>query len=49
MFWYILYIPIFAKDEDLKIVGAEEKVFIYTISKIHPHIRYILGDMISPS
>ena len=46
-FWYIRYIPILAKDQELKIVEAEDKIFIYTMSKIH--IRYILGDMIPPS
>ena len=36
-------------DQELKIAGAEDKILIYTVSKIQPHIRYILGDMIPPS
>ena len=48
-FWYILYILILEKDKELKIAKYEHKIIIYTISKIQPHIHYILGDMIPPS
>ena len=33
----------------LKLSQAEDKILIYTVSKIQPQIRYILGDMIPPS
>ena len=49
MFWYILYIPILENDQVLKIAKAEDKIPMYTVSKIQPHIRYIQGDMIPPS
>ena len=32
-----------------KISEAEDKILIYTVSKIRPHILYIIGDMIPPS
>ena len=48
-FWYILYIPILAKVQELKIAEAEDKIFLYTVSKILPYIRYILGDLVPPS
>ena len=47
-FCYILYIPILEKVQELKIVEAEDKILIYTVSKIQPQIRYIPGDMIPP-
>ena len=49
MFWYIRYILILDKDQELKITKAKDKILIYTVSKIQPHIRYIMGDMIPPS
>ena len=49
MFWYIIYILILEKIQELKILYAEDKIFIYTIPKIQPPVRYILGDMIPPS
>ena len=48
-FWYIRYILRLAKAQELKIAKAEDKILIYTVSKIQPQIRYILGDMIPPS
>ena len=45
-FWYIRYILRLAKAQELKIAEAEGKILIYTISKMQPHILYILGDMI---
>ena len=49
MFWYIRYIPILAKAQELKIAEAEDTILMYTVSKIQPLIRYILGDMIPQS
>ena len=48
-FWYIHYILRLEKDQELKIVEAEDKILIYIVSKIQPQNRYILGDMIPPS
>ena len=48
-FWYIRYIPRLAKVQELKIAEAEDKILMYTVSKIQPQIHYILGDMIPPS
>ena len=48
-FWYFRYIPILAKAQELKIAEAEDKILMYTVSKIQPQIRYISGDMIPPS
>ena len=48
-FWYSRYILILAKSQKLKIAGAEDKIFMNTVSKVNPLIRYIMGDMISPS
>ena len=48
-FWYILYILRLVKAQELKIAEAEDKILMYTISKIHPYMRYIFGDMIPPS
>ena len=47
-FWYILYIPILEKIQELKIVETEDTIMIYTVSKFQPQILYILGDMIPP-
>ena len=47
-FWYIRYIPILEKDQELKIAAREDKVLIYNVSKIKPPILYILRDMIPP-
>ena len=44
-FWYIRYILILEMFQELKIIEAIEKILIYTMSKIQPYIRYILGDM----
>ena len=33
-FFYILYIPILAMDQALKILEAEDKILMYTVSKI---------------
>ena len=49
MFWYSHYLPRLAKSQKLKIAGAEDKILMNTVSKGQPLIRYILGDMISPS
>ena len=49
MFCYIRYILRLAKDPELKLAEDEYKILIYTMSKIHPQIRYILGYMIPPS
>ena len=48
-FWYILYIQILEKDQEIKILGAEYKILINIMSKIRLLIRYNLGDMILPS
>ena len=48
MFWYIRYILGLEKAQELKIAKVEDKILIYTMSKIQPQIRYILGDMIPP-
>ena len=48
-FWYIRYIMILEKDRELQIGEDEYKIMIYTVSKIQPQIRYILGDMTPPS
>ena len=48
-FWYVRYIQRLVKDQELKIEEAEDKILIYTMSKIQPHIIYIVGDMIPPS
>ena len=45
-FWYIHYILRLEKDQELKILEVEDKILIYTVSKIQPQIRSILGDMI---
>ena len=47
-FWYIHYISELVKDQELKLSQAEDKIMIYTVSKIHNYIRYILEDMIPP-
>ena len=49
MFWYIRYISGMKKFEEWKISYAEDKILVYTVSNFHPHIRYILGDMIPTS
>ena len=49
MFWYIRYIPILEKVQDLKIAETEDKILMYIVSKIQPQMCYILGDMIPPS
>ena len=49
MFSYIRYISILVKDQELKIVEANDKLLMYIVSKIQPHIRYILVDMIRQS
>ena len=48
-FWYFRYIQILAKDQELKIAETNDKMLVYIVSKIQPHILYILGDMIPPS
>ena len=48
-FWYILYILILVKFQELKIVEAEDKILMYNVSNIQPQMHYILGDMIPPS
>ena len=47
-FWYIHYIPILTKDQELKITEDEAKFCIYIVSKIQPHYYYIMGYMIPP-
>ena len=49
MFWYIHYISGLEKDKEMKLSQDEAKIYIYTVSKVQPHILYILGDMIPPS
>ena len=48
MFWYIRYIPRLAKDKELKLERAEDKIMMNTVSENQPQIHYILGDMIPP-
>ena len=48
-FWYSRYIPRLEKYKKLKIEGAKYIVMMNNVSNNNPHIRYILGDMISPS
>ena len=48
-FWYFHYIQRLEKDQELKIEEDEDKILMYTVSKIPPHIHYILVDMIPPS
>ena len=47
-FCYIRYILRLEKDQELKILGAEAKILMKTVSKIHPQIHCIPGDMFSP-
>ena len=47
--WYIHYIPILAKAQELKIAEANDKILMYNVEKIQPHFHYIVGDMIPPS
>ena len=47
-FWYIRYIQRLEKVQERKIVEAKDKILIYTVSEIQPHILYIMGDMIPP-
>ena len=47
-FWYIHYISILEKAQDLNILEAEYTILMYSVSKEPPLIHYILGDMISP-
>ena len=47
-FWYIRYILILEMGQELKIVEAENELLMYTVSKIQPHILYIVGDVIPP-
>ena len=49
MFWYIIYILWLAKGQEQEIITDEYAMLMYTVSKIHPHIHYILGDMIPAS
>ena len=48
-FWYIRYILRLEKAQEMKLSQDKYKIWIYTLSKIQPQIRYILGDMIPPS
>ena len=48
-FWYIRYIPLLEKFQELKISNTKYKILMNIVSKIQPEIRYILGDMIPPS
>ena len=48
-FWYILYIVGLEKAQEMKLSQAKYQIFISILSKIHPHIHYILGYMIPPS
>ena len=47
--WYIRYILGLEKDQELKNSYVDDKILMYILSKIQPHILYILGDMIPPS
>ena len=47
-FWYIRYIPILAKAQELKIAYPEYQVQMKAVTKFQPHVHYILGDMIPP-
>ena len=40
---------ILEKAWELKIAEDEDNILMYIFSKIQPHIRYIIGDMIPPS
>ena len=48
-YWYIRYIPRLEKVQVLQIASAEDTILMNTMSKIHPQICYILGDMIPQS
>ena len=48
-FWYIHYILRLENAQVFKIADTEYKILIYSVSKIQPHIHYILEDMIPPS
>ena len=48
-FWYIRYITILAKVQELKILETKYMLLMNIVSKYPPHIHYILGYMISPS
>ena len=37
------------EGSEVKILEVEDKLRMYTVSKIQPQIHYILGDMIPPS
>ena len=47
--WYIHYILILEKVQELNIAEAKYKPLRYTLSKIQTHINYIMADMIPPS
>ena len=49
MFWCILYILGLEKDQEMKIVEVKDKILMYTVSTMQPHIYYIPGDIIPPS
>ena len=48
-FWYIRYILILAMVQEMKIANTEDKILMYTVSKLQPQIHHILGYMIPPS
>ena len=48
-FWYIHYILGLEKAQEWKLSQAEDEILIHIVSKIQPHICYIVGDMIPPS
>ena len=35
--------------QELKLADVEDKIWMYTVSKLQHHIHYILGDMILQS
>ena len=48
-FWSIIYIPILAMAQELKISVVKDTILMYVVSKIQPHIHCILKDMIPQS
>ena len=48
-FWYIRYISILEKAQEVTIAEVKDKIMMYTVSKIQPQNNYIPGDMIPPS
>ena len=47
-FWYIRYVLWLEKVQEMEIAETEDKILMYTVSKIQPQIHYIMGDRIHP-